>query len=94
MKDAGLHVDPPPTNKNPKCFSVVEHFGHLFNMEFGQLVNPSIIINKIAHLMERDELRRRQMPIETLIDAIEFSGNFTLFGGTICFHTTKYYFIS
>ena len=87
MKEAGLHVDPPADNIDPKSFSIVQHFAHLFHMEFGQVVNPKIIIDKLAYLMEQDELRHRQMPIETLIDSITFSGSFLYFRGTLLLHT-------
>ena len=84
MKDIGLNVDPPADNIDPKSFSIVEHFAHLFHMEFGQVCNPKIIIEKLAYLMEQDELRHQQMPIETLIDSITFSGSFLCFRGVLC----------
>lgn len=79
MKDAGLQVDPPPANKNPKSYSISQHFSHLFHMDFGQVVNPTIILKKLAHLMEQAELTSRQMPIETLIDSVVFSGTLNSF---------------
>ena len=74
MKEAEVELEQPP-QKSPQELSINEFFKMVFHLNPGEIVDFSVIAQKLGELTERQDLTTQSQSIRELLDLDVFSGN-------------------